>query len=87
MQPHNYFLVLFKKDAQGTPKPQGQKKIEKEQYEQLCSDIFKEFATGETIWQITERRIFELPEQRLIFEKEEYITVNCFIVIDAVIKK
>lgn len=85
-QPHNYFLVLFEKDQEGTPKPKGQKSISKEQYDQLCNDMFKEFATGETTWKIMERRCFEIAEQRQQFELINAIPVNCFIVIDAVKK-
>ena len=86
MQPHNYFLVLFTRDALNNPVAVGQKKIEKQQYEQLKDSMFKEFYTGEIIWVIMERRIFELAEQRRIFEKEEAIAVNCFVVIDAIKK-
>lgn len=59
MQNHNYFLVLYQKDREGTPQPVGQKAITKEQYKNLSEDMFTQFAVGNITWEITERRIFE----------------------------
>lgn len=85
-QPHNYFLVLFTVNSFNVIIPVGQKKIEKNVYDQLCDDIFKEFETGGVTWQIMERRKFDIAEQRRQFELENAIPVNCFIVIDAIKK-
>ncbi|MDP4268313.1 MAG: hypothetical protein Q8880_12890 [Bacteroidota bacterium] len=86
MQPHNYFLVLFEKNKFDIPKAIGQKQIGIEQYKQLCDDLFTEFETGEIKWLIKERRIFEMAETKKLFELENAITVNCYVVIDAVKK-
>lgn len=86
IQPHNYFLVLFTRDAFNNPIPVGQRKIEKRQYMELCDDVFKEFETGATTWVIMERRKFDIAEQKEMFDLERAIAINCFIIIDAIKK-
>lgn len=78
MQNHNYFLVLYRKNKEGIPIPVGQKSITNNDYKNLGEDMFTSFAVGTITWEITERRIFE---------RESALCVDCYIVVDAIIKE
>lgn len=73
MTTHNYVMVLFEKDREGTPKLIGQKRIEKQQYIELTDDIFKSFMVGDVLWYINERRYFY---------REDSIAVSYYVMID-----